>query len=84
MKTFNIFVSEKSNINDKKKYDRLIKELESLNDKDNNIIDKNVKEIIAFLKQARDLKESFADTISNDMISEFIKENKVKEELWHF
>ena len=52
--TFKSFIIEKTMEKDKIKYDKLIKELESLNSKDNE----DVKQAISALKRSRDLKES--------------------------
>lgn len=52
---FKHFINEKESEKSKRmKYDKLIKELESINSKDNE----DVKQAIAALKRGRDLKES--------------------------
>lgn len=65
---FKYFVNEKDTMKkNKAKYDKLIKELESINSKDNE----DVKQAIAALKRGRDLKESpDAIVILNKMFSE--------------
>ena len=73
MKSFNSFVCEKSESDNKSKYDKIIKDLEKLN-KDGG----DVKEIIAMLKRSRDLKESFEDSINVEAKSNFLRENNIE------
>lgn len=73
MKSFNSFVCEKSESDNKSKYDKIIKDLEKLN-KDGG----DVKEIIAMLKRSRDLKESFEDAINVEAISNVLRENNIE------
>lgn len=65
MKSFRIHIAEKSD--DNKKFDDLIKKLKELNP-DN----KTAKEIIALIKKARSVKESFDDMIQREEISELL------------